>query len=336
MLDEFQSETLAQGDALRSLIAGYAGAAGDALNAVPRPRRVLLTGMGASYHAAYWGAAVLCGHGIAAVAVEASELMHYKRALLAEELVVFISQSGASAEVEPLLNGSPGPARLMAVTNDPSSPLGAFAHHVLPLFAGTERTVATTTYLNTLACIWLLAHTWSGSDVPAELARLARLAAEVDALLADAQELVADWHPAFASAEHLYFLGHGPHAATARQSAMMMSEVVKRPAIGTGIGDFRHGLIEAADETTGVVLYGSGGRTDASVAALAGELASYGCTVLQVVEGRSRRERATRSFDEALGSLLDVVPAQVFAASTAERLHIDASFRHIRKVIERL
>ncbi len=338
MLRDFQSETLAQGDALRRLVEAYTTSPPPIdLATVPKPRRALLTGMGASFHAASWGATVLCQHGIAAVAVESSELMHFSRALLDDaDLVIFISQSGASAEIEPLLNGSLSSERLLAVTNQPSSRLGLNARYVLPLIAGTERTVATTTYLNSLASLWLLAQAWAGSPMAAESGRLSRLADAVDDLLSDAGALVSEWHRAFDSVENLYFLGHGPHAATARQSAMMMSEVVKRPAIGTGIGDFRHGLIEAANGTTGVVVYGAHGATDRSVQALAGELRSYGCTVLTIVEGRPASGTGSRTYDEALGSLLDVVPAQVFAATVAERLAIDTSFKHIGKVIERL
>src|SRR5690606_3658515 len=239
-------------------------------------------------------------------------------------------------EIEPLLTDSLRPQRLVAVTNQPASRLGRSARHVLPLFAGTERTVATMTFLNSMASLWFLAQTLAGADIDREGTRLLALADAVDDLLSDTVTLVADWHQAFDSVETLYYLGHGPHAATARQSAMMMSEVVKRPALGTGIGDFRHGLIEAADTTTGVVVYGAGGSTDSSVQALMVELQSYGCTVLPVVEGRSNAVTGPRVIDEMLGSLLDVIPAQVFSASTAERFGIDTSFRHIRKVIERL
>ena len=77
-------------------------------------------------------------------------------------------------------------------------------------------------------------------------------------------------------------------------------------------------------------------RRSRFVSALAGELRSYGGTVLTIVEGRPASGTGSRTYDEALGSLLDVVPAQVFAATVAERLAIDTSFKHIGKVIERL
>lgn len=337
-MKNFQSETLGQGNALRRLASNYGGThPGVPLGEVPRPKRVLLTGMGASFHAASWGAAVLCRRGIRAMAVESSELMYFSRILLEDtDLVVFVSQSGASAEIEPLLRDSISHERLVAITNEPGSHLGRSAKYLLPLFAGTERTVATMTYLNSLACLWLLARAWSPDEVAGEDDVLKKLAGEVDKLLTGSEALLEPWHRSLGQVERIYFLGHGPHASTARQAAMMMSEVVKRPAIGTGIGDFRHGLIEAADERAGVVVFGGGGATDASVRRLVSDLRSYGCSVLSIVEGRAESLGRPRVFDEMLGSLLDIVPAQQFVAATAQRLHVDTSFRHISKVIERL
>jgi len=80
--------------------------------------------------------------------------------------------------------------------------------------------------------------------------------------------------------------------------------------------------------------------TDSSTELLAGELRSYGANVLMIVEGQTattrRQDDAPREFDEMLGSLLDVIPAQLFAETLARHLQITYGFRHIGKVVKRL
>src|SRR5690606_29158687 len=125
---------------------------------------------------------------------------------------------------------------------------------------------------------------------------------------------------------------------TARQGAMMMGEWVKRPAIAAGIGAFRHGLIEVADESCAVVVLGAGGATGRSTAALAAELAAYRTTVLAVSEGQvvAPDAPAERHFRELLSPLLDVVPMQVFAKTLAQKLGLEPEFRRIAKVVRNI
>jgi fructoselysine-6-P-deglycase FrlB-like protein len=116
---------------------------------------------------------------------------------------------------------------------------------------------------------------------------------------------------------------------------MMMGEWVKRPAIAAGIGAFRHGLIEVADEHCAVVVLGSGGVTARSTADLSAELAAYGTTVLAVSEGQvvHPARPPARHFGELLSPLLDVVPMQVFAETLARTLGLEPQFRRIAKVV---
>ncbi|HLV36449.1 MAG TPA: SIS domain-containing protein, partial [Spirillospora sp.] len=113
------------------------------LDKLRKPERVLLTGMGASYHAALWTSYVLQARGIWAIALQASNLIAYSRSLLdGVDQVVFISQSGASGEVLPFVENLPRGVELIAVTNDPQSPLAGSARTILPLLAGNEASVA--------------------------------------------------------------------------------------------------------------------------------------------------------------------------------------------------
>lgn len=341
-LNAFYTDIQQQPEALRQCAAFYQQPGAAMLpGKLQQPERVLLTGMGASYHAALWASYLLQARGVWAIALQTSDLIHYSHSLLdGVDRVVFVSQSGTSAEVLPFIAMLPGSVELIAVTNDPQSPLAGSARVVLPLMAGSEASVATRTYLNSLGCLWLLAQAWHHGYDEQDYRVLLQLADQVEQLLKRADSLVAAWLEALSSAKRLCFLGHGPHMITAWQAAMMLGEWAKQPSLGTSIGAFRHGLIEIVDADAGVVILGSGGATNASSEALAHELRSYGARVLSVVEGEVAAADGsgpvTRAFDEMLGPFLDVIPAQLFAEALARQLGIAPGFRHISKVVQRL
>jgi glucosamine--fructose-6-phosphate aminotransferase (isomerizing) len=326
----FFDDILQQPAVLRDLVAHYRGE-----RLFSRPQRVLLTGMGASYHAALYGAALFGSLGIPALAIEAAELLNFSAPLLnTVDLVIFISQSGASAEVQPLLGQLPAPLILAAITNDLNSPLAAGAAHILPQLAGTETTVASKTYINSLACLYVLAHHWQGRLDDA-LDQLAQVADAAQALIEQREAVVAAWFDRLHDRQPLVFVGHGSHVATARQGAMMLAEWAKYPALCLGIGAFRHGFIEVVTPQAGIVVFGEGGSAGASARGLADELRGYGASVLSVVKGMISDDSAPQSND-FLAPLLDVIPAQLFAEYMARHLNVEPGFRYIQKVVRQL
>jgi glucosamine--fructose-6-phosphate aminotransferase (isomerizing) len=328
--------------ALRAVIGYYQSSAGAArLAAAPIGRPPILAGMGASYHAALAIVPYFHSLGIPALAAEATDLLYYSRALLQEgRPLIFISQSGASAEIAALAEVLPADVALLAVTNDAESVLAQRAQLVLPTLAGKESGVATKTYLNCLAVLWLLARRWGGALNGAEGSTLEQIVAATERLVADADATAARWLDALGAAGRLIFAGHGPHVATARQAAMMLAERARVAAIGMGVGALRHGPIEIAQSDLGAVIFASPGRSSGSAIALAGELAGYGARVLLVEHGRTRSldaaSAAASGIDEFLAPLLDVIPAQIFADALARKLGVGPGFRYIGKVVTRL
>src|SRR5512134_3954884 len=92
-------------------------------------RRVVLTGMGSSYHGLAPLHLRLVGAGHQPATVESSELLHYQQALLGPDtLLVLVSQSGRSAEIVRLLEAVRGRGvATIGVTNTAQSPLAASA-----------------------------------------------------------------------------------------------------------------------------------------------------------------------------------------------------------------
>jgi glutamine---fructose-6-phosphate transaminase (isomerizing) len=92
-------------------------------------RRILFSGMGASFFATFPAQLQLLSHGIEALAVETSELLHYMQTLITPDtMLVLVSQSGYSAEVVKLLEEIDPSAFVIGITNDTESPLAKRSH----------------------------------------------------------------------------------------------------------------------------------------------------------------------------------------------------------------
>src|SRR5579859_1943916 len=85
---------------------------------------VILTGMGSSLAAAYYGVYLLGEYGIHSFAVDTSELLHYRQRMVERHtLLVVISQSGQSAELCKLLDILACTVPIIGITNTAESPL---------------------------------------------------------------------------------------------------------------------------------------------------------------------------------------------------------------------
>ena len=334
-----QPDYAQQPQVLRDLAAFYEHGEGAERLASLRGRPApILTGMGASLHAAQALVPYFHRSNIPATAVEATDLVFYSQTLLhGGAPLIFVSQSGASVEVATLAERLPQGTLLVGITNDQGSPLAQRAQIVLPIGAGAEGGLATKTYVASLAVLWLAGRGWAGaSSGTGELLQIANACAQ---LLEEGETIAARWLNALDSAETIVFLGHGPHAATARQAAMMLAERARAAALGGSIGAFRHGPIELAQPGVGVVLFAGQGRARESAQTLARELRGHGARVLLVVGGRVFEgdvEDETQAIDEFLAPILDIIPIQLFVEALAQRRGVAPAFRYISKVATQL
>lgn len=341
-MDPFLFEISQQAETLRRFTSYYfTGEGAGLLSTIGKPRLPIITGMGASYHAALAMGTILQNAGIPALIAEAADLLNYGFPLLQEsDNLLYISQSGASAEVEPVIGLISPQATLVAVTNDPHSPLGRRADITLPIKVDSESTVATKTYLNSLALLWLLFRHWSGKAGSQDFETLLLVADRVEELTSNGMGASLVDFDVVAKRNGLVFVGHGPHAATARHAAMVVGEWAKMIAVGYSAGAFRHGFIEFVQPGTGVVVFAPPGITSASAHTLAREVEQYGAAVTMVTNGlaHSLAEKIDikDGFDEFLSPILDIIPVQLFTHSLARERNTENKFRYISKVIDKL
>jgi glutamine---fructose-6-phosphate transaminase (isomerizing) len=300
-------------------------------------KRVVMTGMGGSAFAIYPAQIYLIERGIQTMPVEASELLHYESSLLdPQTLLIMISQSGRSVEVQRLVERTAGKLPVIAVTNDLSSPLAVGSEVTLNVNAGVELSVSTKTYSCTVAMLHLLARALSGAPIDAALDDVRRVADTIERMMPTWERQVDDLAGQLDANRFIVFLGRGPSRASALTSALITKETAKMPTEGMIGGQFRHGPIEVVSPGVAIVIFAGPSRTRTLDLALAADLAVRDGRVVLVgadqdVLGVLSIE--TPDVDEWTAPIAEIVPIQVLAARLAERRGIEpGKFRYIQKV----
>ena len=252
--------------------------------------RVVITGMGSSFHAGLPTWMELTARGLPAWAIDTGQLLDTPGLITRSTLLIVTSQSGESAEVVDLLKrrGHAGftPQLLVGVVDDLNSTLASSSDVVLPLHSGSEATVSTKSYLNTLAVHRYIMGAFSGEDASAASGAIQDAASAVKVLL----ERPPGWDPAVlrnlaahaldTARPRLATIGWSTQAATALYAALIIKEGAKLGAEGFVGGQFRHGPFElAGGGLTAVVFSRSGGPPEQGLHRLTTDLRRTGSTV---------------------------------------------------------
>jgi glucosamine--fructose-6-phosphate aminotransferase (isomerizing) len=226
-----------------------------ALAELLRGRQVAFVGSGSSLFAAQLGSLALRRRGVPAVALAATEV-RFEAPAYRGRTVVALSQSGRSADVLDAV-GLLEPDVLIALTNDPASPLAARADLAFLLEAGVEAAVPATKTVTATAAMLL----WAAGCIDGRTDRsAATLIATADAVEAwlDGPETgaVRTAAAAIAPLRSLVFAGSGYGVPVARELALKTKEASYLHAEGFAAGEFRHGsaaLLEAGTALCGIV-----------------------------------------------------------------------------------
>ncbi len=196
---------------------------------------------------------------------------------LAGAVVLAISQSGASPDLLASVSSARAAgAHIVALVNAQDSPLAQLADDLIPLHAGTERSVAATkSYIASLAAIVQLVANWTRD------AQLAAALQQAPELLERAWQL--DWSAAvthLTAANNLYVIGRGLGLAIAQEAALKFKETCGLHAEAVSAAELRHGPMALVGAGFPLLMFTQNDESRAGVAQLATELAARGADVL--------------------------------------------------------
>jgi glucosamine--fructose-6-phosphate aminotransferase (isomerizing) len=243
------------------------------------PRAVVTCARGSSDHAATFARYLIetrLGLLTSSAAPSVSSV-YAARPDLAGAMVLAISQSGASPDLLSAVSSARAAgAHIVALVNAEDSPLAQLADDLIPLCAGTERSVAATkSYIASLAAIVHLVASWSRD-------------AQLEAALQQAPELLErawqlDWSAAvtrLTPANNLYVIGRGLGLGVAQEAALKLKETCGLHAEAVSAAELRHGPMALVHAGFPLLIFTQNDESRSGVTQLAAELAAQGADVL--------------------------------------------------------
>ena len=289
-MSEMRKTMESQPDQLARLLADSAPA--EAAAARLAGRRLLLIGIGTSWHAAQHGVWMLREAGVEAEAAHAADVAPYERAIGAREGVIVLSHTGSTGYSMQML--------------ERARQAGAETLHVSGIGSGGE--------LETVAAEPSYAYTASHTGALLRLAQIATaLGAQLGPLDAVPERVAAVLErpgPLIDAPDRLVeLIGAGPNAWTAQEGALKIREAAYVAAEGLSSEQFFHGPSVALDEQDTLVVLDGGGPAADRTEAIAGAVEATGARVVRFSE---------RELGEALSVFPLTVVVQRIAAELAE------------------
>jgi len=227
-----------------------------------RFQRVVLTGMGSSFHALHPLHLELISQGFTALMVETSELIHYKSQFFdPKTLLIAVSQSGQSAEMVRLVQVNHKHCPVIAVTNNTDSPLAKRATAVVATQAGSEFSVSCKTYVTALMALRWLADVLCERNLKRTRQELRHACPAAAAYLVDWKDYVRELAQLLKNTRHLFLVGRGSSLATVGTGALIIKESDNFHAEGMSSAAFRHGPFEMLGQEMFVLVFAGDAKT---------------------------------------------------------------------------
>ncbi len=281
-------------------------------------QRVVLTGMGSSFHALHPLNLQLISHGFTAIMVETSELIHYKaRFFDPNTLIVAVSQSGQSAEMVRLAEVNRKRSAVIAVTNTPESPLVKQATAAVFTRAGREFSVSCKTYVTALIVLKWLGDILCQRDQKQSRCELKNAAPAVAAYLAAWKEYVVSLAEMLGRIRHLFLVGRGASLAAVGTGALIVKESDHFHAEGMSSAAFRHGPLEMLSDETFVVVFSGDDKTRDLNHRLLADIQQGGGRAELVGETSALECFRLRDHGGSIRPILEILPIQMITLALA-------------------
>ena len=282
--------------------------------------RVVFVACGTSYHASLIGKYLIEPlAGIPTEVLLASEFKYSARTLDEKTLVIFISQSGETADTLKALDIANETSKTLAIVNVVGSSMTRRAQYVIQTQAGPEIGVAATkTYVSQLTAIYLFAGLLAGDEEL--LSKLEKVPDYINEILKDC-DVIKQLSVKYRYAKDFFYLGRGYAYPTALEGALKLKEITYIHGEGYAAGELKHGPLALIDKGIPVVvLLPPGDNLEKTMSNLE-EVRARGADVL-AIGTRKDKEQFTHAkdvflindeVDEIISPLVYIVPLQLLS-----------------------
>jgi glutamine---fructose-6-phosphate transaminase (isomerizing) len=286
-------------------------------------RRVVLTGMGSSFHALHPLNLQLIDHGFTSIVVETSELIHYQtRFFDPNTLLIAVSQSGQSAEMVRLAEVNRKRSAVIAVTNTPESALAKQASATIFTRAGQEFSVSCKTYVTALVVLKWLGDILCERDPKQSRSELKNAVPAVAAYLAGWEKYVISLAALLEGIHQLFLVGRGASLAAVGTGALIVKESDHFHAEGMSSAAFRHGPFEMLSKETFVIVFSGDDKTRDLNVRLLEDIRQGGGRAELIGENSGLECFRLQEYESSIRPILEILPVQMITlalAALAER-----------------
>ena len=282
--------------------------------------RICFVACGTSYHASLTGKYLLESlAGIPTDVILASEFKFSAKTLKEDTLVIFISQSGETADSLKALDVANQTSKTLGIVNVAGSSITRRAQYVIQTQAGPEIGVAATkTYVSQLTAIYLFAALKAENQQL--LDELEKVPKYIDEVLEDV-ESIKSMSKRYNYAKDFFYLGRGYSYPTALEGALKLKEISYIHGEGYAAGELKHGPLALIDEGIPVVVVIPPGESHKKTMSNLEEVKSRGARVLAfgAWDDEELVEKAPEVFginprvSEIIAPLVYVVPLQLLS-----------------------
>lgn len=234
----------------------------DHLKTIRRSRRIVFIGCGTSYNAALAARPILEElSGIPVTMEIASDLLDRQAPVYRDDTIIFVSQSGETADTLNALEYALGNGALcVGITNTVGSAIARNTHCGVHINAGSEIGVASTKAYTSQIVVMAMVALAIGADTistkprrEAIIESLLHLPSKVKEVLKLDEEM-KDLAKSLIAEQSLLMFGRGYNYATALEGALKVKEVALMHSEGILAGEMKHGPLALVDEHLPIVV----------------------------------------------------------------------------------
>lgn len=282
--------------------------------------RICFVACGTSYHASLTGKYLIESlAGIPVDVILASEFKYSTNTLNKNTLVIFISQSGETADTLKALDIANKTSKTLGIVNVAGSSVTRRADYVIHTQAGPEIGVAATkTYLAQLTAIYMFAALLAENNELVE--SLNKVPKYIDELLVNSDE-IKQMAAKYKDNDDFYFIGRGYSYPVALEGALKLKEITYIHAEGYAAGELKHGPLALIDVGVPVVVILPPGENHRKTMSNLEEVKSRGAHVIAIgasddallISKSDDVFTVNPNVDDIISPLVYIIPLQMLA-----------------------
>ena len=303
---------------------------------ISKSENLYITGSGTSYNAARISRYLMSKYAKLKIeSIISSELPFSPDSIEKNSTLIAISQSGESADVlEAVKIAKESGAKILSIVNHLNSSLSQESDVVIGLNCGPEIGVAATkSFTSQLAILYKITNNLCNTCMNLDWKKVSDSISKILSDNSKIRELAKE----LKDVSDIYVLGRGIHFPIAKEAALKLKELTYIHAEGIPAGELKHGPLALMDSNVYVLIINPDDSTYNDTLNSANEIKARGAKIIGISDKKNDVYDywiEIPSIDEALYSMIEIIPIQLLAYYAAIEKDTDPDYpRNLAKSV---